>query len=90
MFEREEIATTTDIPQQPRPVVTRYRVAVCHCSRCGKTVRGTAPGLAADQFGATAHRVGPGLPMCIPVTQRYTAASETKPVPEKAQPVPTA
>jgi transposase len=61
MFEREEIATITDIPQQPRPVVTRYRVAVCHCSRCGKTVRGAAPGLAADQFGATAHRVGPGV-----------------------------
>src|SRR5665647_2362893 len=57
----EEWATTTDLPVQPQPQVTRYRVPVCRCSQCGKRVRGTAPGLAADQFGATAHRVGPGV-----------------------------
>jgi len=57
----EEWATTTDLPVQPQPEVTRYRVPVCRCSQCGKRVRGTAPGLAADQFGATAHRVGPGV-----------------------------
>lgn len=56
-----EEATTTELPEQPKPKVTQYRVAVCHCSKCGKKVRGTAPGLAADQYGATAHRVGPGL-----------------------------
>ena len=55
---REELATTTDLPIQPRPVVTAYRVAVCLCQKCGKTVRGSAPGLAPDQIGATAHRVG--------------------------------
>ena len=59
--EAEEWATTTDLPVQPQPEVTRYRVPVCRCSQCGKRVRGTAPGLAADQFGATAHRVGPGV-----------------------------
>ena len=59
--EGEEWATTTDLPVQPQPVVTRYRVPVCRCSQCGKRVRGTAPGLTADQFGATAHRVGPGV-----------------------------
>ena len=59
--EGEEWATTTDLPVQPQPEVTRYRVPVCRCSQCGKRVRGTAPGLAADQFGATAHRVGPGV-----------------------------
>ena len=59
--EGEESATTTDVPQQPEPEVTAYRVAVCRCRQCGKTVRGTAPGLAADQYGATAHRVGPGV-----------------------------
>jgi transposase len=59
--ETEEWATTTDLPVQPQPEVTRYRVPVCRCSQCGKRVRGTAPGLAADQFGATAHRVGPGV-----------------------------
>lgn len=57
----EEWATTTDLPVQPQPEVTRYRVSVCRCRQCGKRVRGTAPGLAADQFGATAHRVGPGV-----------------------------
>jgi transposase len=57
----EEVATTTDLPPNPRPVVTAYRVSVCHCRQCGKRVRGTAPGLAPDQMGATAHRVGPGL-----------------------------
>ena len=34
---------------------------VCHCRDCGKKVRGTAPGLSADQYGATAHRVGPAV-----------------------------
>jgi transposase len=59
--EGEEWATTTDLPVQPRPQVTRYRVPVCRCRQCGKRVRGTAPGLAPDQYGATAHRVGPGI-----------------------------
>src|ERR1035437_3109311 len=59
--EGEEWASTTDLPVQPQPQVTRYRVPVCRCSQCGKRVRGTAPGLAADQFGATAHRVGAGV-----------------------------
>lgn len=59
--EAQEWATTTDLPVQPQPEVTRYRVSVCRCKKCGKRVRGTAPGLAADQFGATAHRVGPGV-----------------------------
>jgi hypothetical protein len=60
-LESQEWATTTDLPVQPQPKVTRYRVPVCRCSQCGKPVRGTAPGLAADQFGATAHRVGAGV-----------------------------
>ena len=59
--EGEEWATTTDLPVQPQPEITRYRVPVCRCSQCGKRVRGTALGLAADQFGATAHRVGLGV-----------------------------
>lgn len=57
----EELATITELPVNPQPVVTAYRVSVCRCRKCGKRVRGTAPGLAADQFGATGHRVGPGV-----------------------------
>ena len=59
-LERVDTATVTDIPNKPEPVVTRYSVPVCRCRKCGKSVRGKAPGLAEDQVGATAHRVGPG------------------------------
>ena len=59
--EGEEIATTSDVPTHPEPVITLYRVAVCRCQGCGKRVRGTAAGLAPDQRGATAHRLGPGV-----------------------------
>ncbi len=60
-LEVEEVATITELPVNPQPVVTAYRVPLCRCQQCGKRVRGTAPGLAADQTGATAHRVGPGV-----------------------------
>jgi transposase len=59
--EGEESATITDVAPQPQPKITLYRVAVCRCAQCGKTVRGRAPGLAVDQYGATAHRVSPGV-----------------------------
>jgi transposase len=59
--ERWELATTTDITVNPQPVVVAFQVPHCRCEKCGKRVRGTAPGLASDQMGATAHRVGPGV-----------------------------
>jgi hypothetical protein len=59
--EREEVVTTTELPAKPQPVITAWRVPVCRCRKCGKPVRGIAPGLAPDQRGATAHRVGPGV-----------------------------
>jgi transposase len=54
-----EVASITDLPAQPRPVVRQYQVAVCRCQSCGRRVRGRHPDLAADQYGATAHRLGP-------------------------------
>lgn len=59
--ERIEIATVTELPKVIRPRVTPYRVTVCRCQACGKSVRGTHPDLAPDQQGATAHRLGPRL-----------------------------
>ena len=78
--EREEVATTTDLPLCPRPVVTAYRVTVCRCRHCGKTVRGSAPGLAPDQSGATAHRVGPGV-MAAAHTLHYAIGIPVRKVP---------
>jgi transposase len=57
----EEWVTTTDVVVKPEPRVTGFRVPMCRCRQCGKPVRGTAPGLAPDQAGATAHRLGPGV-----------------------------
>jgi transposase len=56
---RVELAAITDLPPQPRPVVQPYRVWVYRCPGCDTTVRAPHPDLAPDQFGATAHRIGP-------------------------------
>jgi len=56
-----EEVSVTDIPSRPRPDVNVFRVHVCRCQQCGKTVRGEHPDVAADQYGATAHRLGPGV-----------------------------
>ena len=74
-----EDATTTGLPV-PRPVITRYQVPVCRCRQCGKTVRGTARGLAPDQFGATAHRVGAGV-MAAAHTLHYAIGIPVRRVP---------
>lgn len=57
--ERVDLAYITELPPLPRPRVTQYRVWVCRCTKCGRRVRGEHPDLAPDQYGATAHRVGP-------------------------------
>jgi transposase len=56
---RVELAAITDLPPQPRPVVQPYRVWVYRCHGCDTTVRAPHSDLAPDQFGATAHRIGP-------------------------------
>src|SRR3954454_2095232 len=56
---RVDLAAVTDLPPQPRPVVQPYRVWVYRCPGCDTTVRAPHPDLAPDQFGATAHRIGP-------------------------------
>src|SRR3954464_12578233 len=57
--QRVDFAATTEIPPQPRPIVQPYRVWVYRCPTCDTTVRAPHPDLAPDQYGATAHRMGP-------------------------------
>ena len=52
------LSYVTDIPAMPRPQVTEYRVQVCRCRGCGRRVRGRHAEVGADQYGASAHRVG--------------------------------
>jgi transposase len=80
-LERIETATVTDLPPIPAPVVMRYAVPVCRCRNCGKTMRGEAPGLAKDQAGATAHRMGPGV-MAISHFLHYDLGIPTRKVPQ--------
>lgn len=58
-LERVEVASLTDLPETPAPVVRVFQVEVRRCRGCGRRVRGQHPELAPDQYGATAHRVGP-------------------------------
>src|SRR6266852_1246190 len=58
-WERTEDVTVTDMPEQPQPEIKCYAVEVRRCEACGQRVRGQHPDVAPDQYGATAHRVGP-------------------------------
>jgi uncharacterized small protein (DUF1192 family)/transposase len=57
--ERVDFAYRTELVARPRPQVTQYRVQVCRCTVCGTEVRGQHPEVAPEQYGATAHRLGP-------------------------------
>jgi transposase len=54
-----EEVSTTEMPPAPKPVINVYKVPLCRCLTCGRVVRGRHPDVAEDQYGATAHRVGP-------------------------------
>ena len=58
-YERTDEASVTDMPQAAQPEVKSYAVEVRRCERCGQRVRGQHADVAPDQYGATAHRVGP-------------------------------
>jgi transposase len=48
-----------DLPQRPAAVVTRFDVAVGHCTGCGRRVQGRHPEQASDALGAAGSQVGP-------------------------------
>lgn len=56
--EEPEEVSVTDMPLSPEPEVRLFKVHVCRCRKCGRKTRGKHPDVAADQYGATAHRVG--------------------------------
>jgi transposase len=56
-----EVVTVTDLPPRLRPAVTAYHLGCSQCAHCGQRVRAPHPAVAADQRGATAHRLGPRL-----------------------------
>lgn len=58
--EPEEVSII-DMPAAPQPEVRLFQVHVCRCRNCNRTVRGRHPDVVADQYGATAHRVGPRI-----------------------------
>ena len=58
-YERTDQATVTDMPQAAQPEVKSYAVEVRRCERCGQRTRGQHPDVPPDQYGATAHRLGP-------------------------------
>ena len=57
--DEQEVVTNTEIPPQPTPEVKAYRIHIRSCCRCKRKVRGRHPDVAPDQYGATAHRIGP-------------------------------
>ena len=58
-YERTDDVTVTDMSAGPQPEVRCYAVEVHRCEACGRRERGQHPDVAPDQYGATAHRVGP-------------------------------
>ena len=59
--EEPEAASVTDMPARPEPETSLFKVHVCRCGNCGRKTRGKHQDVAADQHGATAHRVGPRI-----------------------------
>lgn len=78
--ERVDLAYVTELPPLPRPRVTQHLVWVCRCTDCGRQVRGEHPDLAPDQYGATAHRVGPRA-MAAAHTLHYQVGIPVRKVP---------
>jgi len=58
VFKRLDKAWITELAPQRATQLTEYQVPVMVCPACGRSVRGLHPDLAADQYGATAHRCG--------------------------------
>ena len=57
--ETTEYFSTTDLPPQPNVKVTAGHRPTGHCNHCGRRWRASHPDVPDNQYGATAHRLGP-------------------------------
>ena len=55
----DQEATVIDLPQEIARRIDHFTIEVARCPQCGCLHRGAHPDLPADQYAATAHRVGP-------------------------------
>ncbi|MHB1534615.1 MAG: IS66 family transposase [Acidimicrobiales bacterium] len=51
----------TDLPALPPPATTRFKVAVGHCSSCGRRVQGRHGEQTSDALGAAGAQIGPSV-----------------------------
>jgi transposase len=58
VHEGDEEQFHTELPSA-RPVITRFRIGVGHCTRCDRRVQGRHPEQTSDALGAAANQVGP-------------------------------
>ncbi len=56
-----ELVSVTDIPARPQVEVKGYRIRIKRCRKCGRKYRARHAAVAEDQYGATAHRLGPRI-----------------------------
>ncbi len=75
-----ELATTTDIPEVIQPIICGFYREVGTCVACGHRIRANHPQLADDQYGASAHRLGPGV-MAQALTLHYHQGLPLRKVP---------
>lgn len=53
-----ELVSITDIAKAPKVEIKGFRLRIKRCRLCDKKYRATDAEVAADQYGATAHRIG--------------------------------
>lgn len=77
----EETVSHIDMTPRPAPETRLYRVRICRCRQCKQRFRGEHPDVAAGQYGATAHRVGPRV-MAMAHALHYGHGVPVRRVPE--------
>ena len=77
---KTDFAFITALPAAP-PQVTEYHLEVGRCDVCGRDVRATHPEVAADQRGASAHRLSAEV-YCLAHSLHYDLGIPVRKVPE--------